>query len=180
MVIEDHIIKGCQKRKRKDQQKLYDLLAPTLFLICLRYAKDREEAKDILQEAFGHLFKKIKQFQFKGSFEGWAKRLTINQALQHLRKQNRLLETEEITEQEAITQNLFFSQETEKNELLHLLNKLPERKKIIFNLYAIEGYKHKEIAEMLNITENASSSLYFKAKVTLQELYIKEYGQINA
>ena len=166
------IIEGCKKNRREAQEKLYDLYATKLFSLCLRYSKNREEAKDLLQESFIKIFQNITKFNDEGSFEGWCKRITVNTCLSYLKSRSFLvaMQTEDV-ETKGEMEETRFTNNLEMNELLAMLNQLPLQKKVIFNLYEIEGYSHGEIAEMLNITEGASRGQLAKAKEALRGIH---------
>jgi len=168
------IIEGCKKNRREAQEKLYDLLASKLFYVCLRYSRDREEAKDLVQESFIKIFQHIGSFSGEGSFEGWCKRITINTSLSYIRSkffQHSIgMEDVETVKEEK---QAFYSDNIELNEVLNMLNFLTMQKKIIFTLYEIEGYSHSEIGEMLHITEGASRGQLAKAKEDLRQLHHK-------
>lgn len=164
------IIQDCKQNKRSAQKKLYDVYSPIFLGICLRYAKDKAEAEDMLQDGFIKIFTKISKFSGKGSFEGWMKRIIINTSITSYhknKKYNRLYNIDEINEIN-IKSNLNKSNFSEE-ELLKVIRTLPKGYNIIFNLYAIEGYKHKEIAQLLNISINTSKSQYSRAKKLLRK-----------
>ncbi len=168
-VTETTLIKKCQQYDRRAQKVLYERYAPTMLGICRRYVKDVLEAEDVMIEGFYKVFSKINQYSFKGSFEGWMKRIMVNEALGLLRKRNDFNLALEAS-------NLIIStapnpeEIAQENSILELLNKLPTGYRTIFNLYVIEGYKHKEIAEKLNISINTSKSQLIKARKRLQNL----------
>lgn len=139
-----------------------------LFAICLRYSPDYAEAEDNLQDAFVTIFKKINQFKGKGSFEGWMKRITVNTALQKYRKKRAFqlvdedqIEEEEVTEVETGEVSLSF--------LLRIIQELPDRYRMVFSMYVLDEYQHKEIAEKLDITEGTSKSNLARARRILRE-----------
>jgi RNA polymerase sigma factor (sigma-70 family) len=163
----DLLIKKCKNRDVKSQSEIYHLFAGKLFALCLKYSKTREEAEDNLQEAFITIFKKIDQFKSKGSFEGWMKRIVINTALQTYRQKNILNLVEENYPEEV---------EIEINEedislefLLKIIQELPERYRMVFNLYVLDGYSHKEISCLLGIAEGTSKSNLSRARLILKE-----------
>ncbi|MCC5944045.1 MAG: RNA polymerase sigma factor [Bernardetiaceae bacterium] len=173
---EDELIKGCLKGKAKAQKHLYDAYAPRMYPIAMRYAKTTLEADDILQESFIKIFENIAQFKQDCPLEFWIKRIVINTALKQNRKKIEKAHTEEVSDL-----NYKPNQHTDQivaslnyEALLKLIQQLAPRYQMVFNLYAIEGYKHKEIADMLDITEGTSKSQYARAKVILQELIAKE------
>lgn len=166
MVIEK-LIDGCKEGNTKSQEQIYRLLAPKLFAVCLKYSKSYEEAQDNLQDGFLLIFEKIGQFNYKGSFEGWAKRVIINYILQQYRKQNLF---------EIVSENYPEEVEVEIEEdsisidfLTRIIQELPDRYRLVFNLYVLDGYSHKEIAEMLEINIGTSKSNLARAKAILRE-----------
>jgi RNA polymerase sigma factor (sigma-70 family) len=166
------LIEGCKKNNREAQSKLYDLLAGKLFSVCLRYSRNREEAKDLLQESYIKIFQNISHFNGEGSFEGWCRRIATNTSLSYLKTsffvhQMGMQEVEKYEDVKEVP----FANNLELNELLNMLNQLSLQKKVIFNLYEIEGYSHSEIAEMLNITDSASRGQLAKAKQDLRKIY---------
>jgi len=171
MVNDLDIIKGCARHDRKAQQMLYDRYSRFLLGICMRYASDRAEAEDILQDSFLKIFFGIGDFAGSGSFAGWLRKIAVNTAITHYHKNLKHryhLEIEEYVSVETGTvsfgHDLFTSE-----ELYRVMNELPAGYRMVFNLYAIEGYKHKEIAEMLGIDTNTSKSQYSRAKAVLRE-----------
>jgi RNA polymerase sigma-70 factor (ECF subfamily) len=166
----EKLIKGCRKNEASAQAKVYQLFAGKLFALCLKYSQNYEDAEDILQDSFIRIFDKIKQFDGKGSFEGWMKRITINVALQKYRKgkklqvvRNEVIESEETVELE---------EEIEANFLLELIQQLPDQYRLVFNLYVLDHFTHREIAELLNISEGTSKSNLSRARKILKEKII--------
>jgi len=162
------LIKKCKQQDITAQGKLYTQFSGILFSLCLKYSKNYAEAQDNLQDAFLTIFEKINQYNNKGSFEGWMKRIVINTALQRYRKEGVLdlikedTLTEEIVEVEITTSvSLDF--------LLHIIQQLPDRYRLVFNLYVLDGYTHKEIADMLNISVGTSKSNLSRARHILKE-----------
>lgn len=170
----NRLIQDCCKEDRYAQSSLYSLLSPKMFVVCLRYAKSREEAEEILQEGFTKVFKSIRQFQFSGSFEGWVRRIMINCALQKFRKKSHL---HAIVPIDAAPAEPFSNEEILSRlgtkELLVLVQNLPSAYRLVFNLYVFEGMKHREIAELLGISEGTSKSNLSDARSILQKA-IKE------
>lgn len=163
----DQLIQDCQKNSIRAQEQLYKLLAPKMFAACLKYSRNRADAEDNLQDGFLLIFQKIGQFQFKGSFEGWAKRVMINNVLQRYR-------TEGIFE--LVSENIpdvadveIESDNISMDYLIGIIQELPDRYRMVFNLYVIDGYSHKEIAEMLSITDGTSKSNLARARMILKE-----------
>ena len=174
MLSLEELIEGCRNDKRKAQKELYKRYAPLLLGICVRYAKDSSEAEDVLQEGFIKIFDKIKLYNNQGSFEGWMRRLMVNTAISNYRKNLKRYYKIDINEPsvKGVSQDWSNCDYT-KDELMHVISTLPDGYRMVFNLYAIEGYKHKEIAELLNIDETTSKSQYSRAKKQLQEKLMK-------
>ena len=170
----DQLIQDCQKNSIKAQEQLYRLLAPKLFAACLKYSRNRADAEDNLQDGFLLIFQKIGQFQFKGSFEGWAKRVMINNVLQRYRTEGIFeLVSENIPDVEDIE---IESDNISMDYLIGIIQQLPDRYRMVFNLYVIDGYSHKEIAEMLGITDGTSKSNLARARIILKEKIESQQG----
>lgn len=166
MIIEQ-LIHECTKNNIKSQEQLYKLLAPKLFAVCLKYSRNYEEAQDNLQESFLVIFEKIGKFKNTGSFEGWAKRIVINYVLQQYRNQKIF---EIISEKIAVEEEVEIDDENVSLEFLtKIIQELPDRYRLVFNLYVIDDYSHKEIAEMLGITIGTSKSNLARAKAILKQ-----------
>lgn len=166
-MILDELINECTKDNTKAQAQLYRFLAPKLFPVCLKYSRNYEEAQDNLQESFLIIFDKINQFKNKGSFEGWAKRVVINYTLQQYRNQNIF---EIVSENIADEATVEIDDETISLAFLtKIIQELPDRYRLVFNLYVMDDYSHKEIAEMLNINIGTSKSNLARAKGILKE-----------
>jgi RNA polymerase sigma factor (sigma-70 family) len=170
MVSDPDIIEGCVRHNRKAQQMLYDKYSRFLLGICIRYAEDKAEAEDILQESFLKIFFSIKDFSGTGSFAGWLRKVAVNTAITHYHKNLKHRYHIEIEEYVSVeTGNSSFEERFfSSDELYIVLNELPAGYRMVFNLYAVEGYKHKEIAEMLGIDTNTSKSQYSRAKAVLR------------
>jgi RNA polymerase sigma factor (sigma-70 family) len=170
MMSDRQIIDGCARHERKAQQELYNRYSRFLLGVCLRYATDKAEAEDILQESFLKIFFNIKDFSGKGSFIGWLRKVAVNTAITHYHKNLKYRYHVDIDEYVSVEAGVtsfeedFFTSE----ELYKVLNELPAGYRLVFNLYAVEGYKHKEIAEMLGIDTNTSKSQYSRAKAVIR------------
>jgi RNA polymerase sigma factor (sigma-70 family) len=163
----DELIKQCANNDHKAQKEIYQLFAGKLFSICLNYSKNKQEAQDNFQDGFIVIFDKIGQFNFKGSFEGWLKRVMINTVLLKYRKKNVLnIVTEDIPDEVIVEVD---DDEISLDFLLNLINELPDRYRLVFNLYALDGYSHKEISEMLQIAEGTSKSNLARARAILKQ-----------
>ncbi|MGB1205769.1 MAG: RNA polymerase sigma factor [Chitinophagales bacterium] len=168
---EQKLLSDCLKGVEKAQKKLYEQYKVQMFRICLRYAANRQEAEDILQDGFVKIFMSLHQYKKRGSLGAWMRKVMINVALQHIRKHKNSIKTADL--EKALytysTQKDIFSDLGAK-ELTAIIQKLPKGYRLVFNLYVIEGFSHKEIAEMLQISESTSKSQLFKAKKTLRKV----------
>jgi RNA polymerase sigma factor (sigma-70 family) len=167
---EDELIKGCVRRERSAQKRLYETYSSKMYGLCCRYVKDSMEAEDVLVTAFTKIFDRIEQYKGEGSFEGWIRRVIVNESLTYLRRNRSMyIETElEAADREPDYQ--LISDHLEAEDLLNMIQELPAGYRIVFNLYAIDGYSHKEIADQLNISENTSKSQLSRARVFLQKI----------
>ncbi len=163
----EQLINGCKENDTKAQEQLYRLFAPKLFSVCLKYSRNYTEAQDHLQEGFLLIFKKIHLYSFKGSLEGWLKRVVINYILQQYRKESFLnIVDENIAEDVEIEID---SEEISREFLIQIIQELPDRYRLVFNLYVFDNYSHQEIAEQLKISVGTSKSNLSRAKQILKE-----------
>jgi RNA polymerase sigma factor (sigma-70 family) len=172
---DEELVEGCLKNDKASQDYLYKKYASKMFGLCIRYSNTREEAEDVLQEGFIKVFNKIDRFKHEGSFEGWIRRIMINTALKS--KDKRILKYEN-TGLENVREPKFESQvlgELNRKELIGIIDRLPEGYRVVFNLFAVEGYPHKEIAQMLQISEGTSRSQYSRARQSLIKIIEKIY-----
>jgi RNA polymerase sigma-70 factor (ECF subfamily) len=161
------LIHECKKDNTKAQEQLFRLLSPKLFSVCIKYSKNYAEAQDNLQDGFLIIFNKLHQFNFKGSFEGWAKRIIINNILQKYRTQGVF---EIVTENYPDVVDVDVDEETVSMEFLtKIIQELPDKYRLVFNLYVLDNYSHKEIATMLSISEGTSKSNLSRARAILKE-----------
>lgn len=167
-MTEKELIKGCLRDDARCQREVFQRYAGTMMVVCLRYARHRLEAEDLLQEAFIRVFDNLHRFEFKGSFEGWIRRIVINTALKNFQRKQYSQEQIGLEHVPETSQEPVAYTQLGEQELLAMIAKLPEGYRLIFNLYAIEGYSHKEIAEALNIQESTSRSQLLKARKLLQ------------
>ncbi len=161
------LITKCKVYDTKAQSELYKLFSSKLFSICLKYSRNYAEAEDNLQDAFVTIFKKIDQFKHKGSFEGWLKRITVNTALQRYRSQGVF----DIVNDQNIEEQIVEINDDEDisiDYLLQIIQELPDRYRLVFNLYVLDGYSHKDIASMLKITDGTSKSNLARARQILK------------
>lgn len=167
---EKELIQFCIKGDRKSQKQLFEVYGPKMMSVCLRYAKNKNEAEDIFQEGFIRVFRHIENFSFEGSFEGWIRRIMINTALKYNSKKSlgwNLNTLDDIIQQFDKSEPDVVSMLTEE-ELLSYISRLPHGYRMVFNLFVIEGYSHKEIGDMMNIEESTSRSQLVKARKMLQ------------
>jgi RNA polymerase sigma factor (sigma-70 family) len=163
----EQIITDCKKNDIKAQEHLYQLFASKLFAVCLKYSRNYAEAQDHFQDGFLLIFDKIKKFDNKGSFEGWAKRVLINTILQQYRNTTILeIVTDDIVDEVEIDLE---TDSISMDFLMKIIQELPDRYRLVFNLYAIDNYSHKEIAKMLTITEGTSKSNLSRARMILKQ-----------
>ena len=162
-------IKQKKKGDRNAQKALFDLLAPRMYPVCIRYVGDRETAQDLLQDGFVTLFSKLDSYKGEGSFDGWARRIFINTALMYLRKKDALKMSDELENARHLSSDLENQMENiGYKELMKLVTSLPPGFRTVFNMYVIEGYSHKEIADILGITETTSRTQLSRARIWLQ------------
>lgn len=174
-MTEIDIIEGCRKGDAASQRELYERFSSVMYAICCRYIKDRAAAQDVMHDGFITVFTKVGEYRGEGSFEGWCKRIFVNTALGYLRKKNPLAESDDITEVRWLESHQSDAIEKMSGlEVMELIDQLPDGYKTILNLYAIEGYSHKEIGEMMGISENTSRSQYSRARSKLMEILGQE------
>ena len=164
------LIKGCLKGDRKMQHLLYERFAPKMYGVCLRYAGNAEEARDILQEAFVKVYNKIGSFRGEGSLEGWVRRIITNTAIEILRRKSYLQPITEVEENTIENDEDSVLEALATKELVNVIQKLAPGYRAVFNMYVVEGYSHKEIARALGITEGTSKSQLSRAKIVLQDM----------
>ena len=174
----NELVKQCAKNDRKAQEEIYQLFSGKLFSICLKYSKNKQEAQDNFQDGFITIFDKIGQFKFKGSFEGWLKRVMVNTILLKYRQKNVLnLVTEEIPDEVIVDID---DDEVSLDFLLNLIQELPDRYRMVFNLYVLDGFSHKEISKMLQIAEGTSKSNLARARAILkQKIELHQESQLS-
>lgn len=164
------IINGCLAGDRRDQELLYRRHVSKLYAVCLQYSGNDEEARDILQEGFIKIFENLNHYKYEGSFEGWMHRITVNTALEKFRCRHNLYRVDDIDtigEQDADPDNHDYAG-LEAKDLMEIIRELSPKYRMVFNLYAIEGYSHKEISKMMNISEGTSKSNLSRARIILQ------------
>jgi RNA polymerase sigma factor (sigma-70 family) len=172
----DELVEGCRAGNRKAQELVYRMLSSKMLGVCMRYAKDRFEAEDILQVAFVKIFEKVKEFKGEGSFEGWVRRIMVNTSIEFYRKNARMYPMVDLDHapEKAVDENQM--SRMNMNDLMKAIQSLSPGYRMIFNMYAIEGYSHKEIAAELNISEGTSKSQLARARGILQDYIINMEG----
>lgn len=173
--VSQSTIRLLKKQDRDSQQLIYKRFAPKMLGVCRQYIRDVQHAEEIMLDGFLKVFTKIEKYQNKGSFEGWIRRIMVNESISFLRKKKRLVFVEDDSFFETQNANNEHHSEEKISKLQSLIDDLKTDLKVVFNLYVVEEYKHREIAEMLQITENASKLRYKKAKAILQ----KQYNSLN-
>jgi len=167
---EQNIIDACLKGNPVAQRKLFEMFAPKMLGVCLRYMKTHDEAEDVLQDAFVKIFTKLFDYKNNGSLEGWIRRIVVNTALDQLRKNTKFAHSYDIADMEYKLENSDYMFESlVAQDLMKLVNAMPDGYRVVFNMFAIEGYSHKEIAETLGVSENTSKSQYSRARSYLKE-----------
>jgi RNA polymerase sigma-70 factor (ECF subfamily) len=177
MIVEESILEGCISGRRDAQYQLYRKFAPTMLAVCFRYARNRDEAEDFLQEGFVKVFQKISSFRKEGSFEGWMKRIMINHALNEVKKNRKVpfhediegINETQIIDAHEVAENV---EPVQADALLEMVRTLPEGYRIVFTLYVMEDYSHREISEALNISESTSKTQLLKARRLLKNKLI--------
>lgn len=165
------LIQKAIEQDREAQQELFERFSPKMLGVCRQYVKDLHHAEDLMLQGFLKVFNNLQKFNYKGSFEGWIRKIMVNTCISYLRKKNSLaLFEDDFIFTDAATENL---ENTTVQDLQKLIDALPDGYKMVFNLYAIEGYKHSEIAAQLEISESTSKSQLFKARKMLQTHYFK-------
>ena len=171
---EQELVHQCKKGDRKAQEEIYALFSPQMYVVCQRYSKSQLEAEDVLQEAFIKVFKNISQFRSEATLGSWIKRIVVNTALNSQRSKLYMFPMSDIEELNNVEDQNFSLTGFSINELLTMIRSLPEGCQTVFNMYAIEGYSHKEISEQLTISEGTSKSQYSRAKTLLRKMIEQE------
>jgi RNA polymerase sigma factor (sigma-70 family) len=169
-ITEADLIQGCIAQDRRMQEEMYRRFSPKMYGVCLRYAGNADDAQDVLQEGFIKIFRKLDSFRREGSFEGWVRRVFVNTAIEHFRRKHYMQPVTEREENSIEGKTLTALDGMGEKDILKLVQQLSPGYRTVFNLYVVEGYAHKEIAEMLNITEGTSKSQLSRAKVILQDM----------
>lgn len=161
-------VERCLQGDHSAFEQIYNELSPKMYAVSLRYTQNNDDAQDVLQEAFIRIYKNLKQFKFNGSFEGWCRRIVSNTAIEALRKKGRM----KVNSSDELPEVPIDAQSFEKlkyEDLMRLVRELPDGYRSVFNMYVIDGYSHKEIAEILGVTESTSKTQLYKARLALQK-----------
>ena len=167
---ESDLIKGCIDADPQMQRLLYDRFSSMMYAVCLRYSENTEDANDVLQEGFIKVYKSLHKFRAEGSFEGWIRRIFINTSIEHYRKKVKLYHVTEVQENTIEDDSLDALDSLAAKDIMNIINELSPGYKQVFNMHVIEGYSHKEIADMLGITEGTSKSQLARAKGVLKKI----------
>jgi RNA polymerase sigma factor (sigma-70 family) len=178
-ITDSDLIKGCLENDRRMQQELYNRFAPKMYGVCLRYTGNGDDAQDVLQDGFVKVFRKLDSFRSEGSFEGWIRRVFVNTAIEHFRRKHYMQPVTEREENTLESKTLTALDGLSEKDILKLVQQLAPGYRAVFNLYVVEGYSHKEIGEMLDITEGTSKSQLSRAKVILQDMIKQHTGIIR-
>lgn len=176
-MTDEELVRGCVSKNPAAQKLLFERFSRKMMGVCIRYADRREEAEDLLQNGFIRVFEKIKTFRGTGSLEGWIRRIMINESLTHLRKNKAMKMNVDIDDAKFMIPGNnppTGGENVNEKDLLKMIQSLPAGFRTVFNMYAIEGYSHKEIGEQLGISEGTSKSQYSRAKVHLQNMLREE------
>ncbi|MGF7076652.1 RNA polymerase sigma factor (sigma-70 family) [Mucilaginibacter sp. 3215] len=167
---------GCMTNDRKSQEQLYRLLAPRMLAVCMRYATDKDEAQDILQEGFIKMFRNMKNYRGEGSLEGWIRRIMVHCAISRYRKLKPIVLVDDFAAEEAAVipiSSSYNDNGLEAKDLMKLVQKLPKTYRSVFNMYAIEGYSHQEIGSSLGMSELLSRTTLHRARTLLKDMVAK-------
>jgi len=175
-----NIVEQCIAGNVRAQETFYRMLAPKMFGVCLRYAKDSNEAEDNLQEGFIKVFNNLKSFRHDGSLEGWVRRIMVNLSLEKYRKQHLLYPVDDLRKYESTSISNNIIEQISANELVELIQELPPRYRMVFNLYVMEGMNHKEIGESMGINEGTSKSNLARARDIMKQKVTALYGADNS
>ncbi|MEY4603581.1 MAG: hypothetical protein RIT43_873 [Bacteroidota bacterium] len=168
------LIKDCLSGNVRAQKTLFDRFAPKMLGVCMRYCKSKEQAEDVLQDGFVKVFLKLSEFKNEGSFEGWIRKIMVNTSLDSLRKEMKISADVDLEFAANQSESESVVAELSAAEIVQLISAMPDGYRVVFNLFAIEGYSHQEIADTLGITESTSKSQYSRARAYLRKKLEKE------
>ncbi len=174
-MTEEILIIGCQEKNPQAQQELYQRFSPKMLSVCYRYAKSREDAEDMLQEGFIKVFTQINQFEQRGSLEGWILKTIVHTCINHLKKYKKFTEHVDLIHAEALMSNQeYLPGMLQAKQIIECIRQLPIGYRTVLNLFALEGYSHREIGSLLDIEESTSRSQYTRAKMMLEDILVKK------
>lgn len=176
---EDTLVRECRKQDSQAQREVYNRYASTMLGVCVRYIKEPEQAEDVMINGFVKVFEKIDQFKGDGSFEGWIRRIMVNDSLTYLRQNKSMYLEVDIEKADHEPDYSQMDSHLEAEDLLQLIQELPSGYRTVFNLYAVEGFSHKEIADQLGISENTSKSQLSRARSMLQKQLLAAEQMVN-
>ena len=176
---ETDLIQGCINGDRPMQELLYNRFSPKMYSVCLRYSGNAEDARDLLQEGFIKIFKNLSKYRGDGSFEGWIRRIFVNTSIEHFRKKVYLQDVTETQERTLEDKEWNVLDELAEKDIMKMIHQLSPGYKAVFNMHVIEGYSHKEIAEMLGINEGTSKSQLARAKMVLKKMVHDRYNKTS-
>ncbi|MDH5603837.1 MAG: RNA polymerase sigma factor [Cyclobacteriaceae bacterium] len=176
---EEDLIEQCIKGHAKAQKVIFERYSPRMFGVCLRYIKDEQIAEDILITGFMKVYDKLHQFKFEGSFEGWIRRIMVNESLSYIRQNKQMYIGSDIEKAGDVADVGAFGTHLEQEDLLNMIALLPEGYRMVFNLYAIEGFSHKEIASLLDIQESTSKSQLSRARAMLRHQLVESDNRLK-
>lgn len=175
-MTEEAMLKGCIRNQAVAQQELYYRYSPKMLSVCYRYAKNREDAEDMLQEGFIKIFAQLAQFQNRGALEGWIRKIIVHTCINNLKKNKKFTESVDLIHATGIhIREDSVPSIVQAKQVVECIRLLPIGYRTVLNLYAVEGYSHKEIAEMLDIEESTSRSQYTRAKAMLEDILVKKH-----
>jgi RNA polymerase sigma-70 factor (ECF subfamily) len=180
VMTDEQLVKLCLENNRMAQQELFEKYSRKMMSLCIRYAGNEDDAKDILQEGFIKVFTRLQDYSGSGSLSGWVKAIMVNSALNFIKKSVYLTEMVEMKEELAVSSNGLSESRLGEQELMAMIRTLPDGFRVIFNLFAIEGYSHKEIAHMMGITENTSKTQYLRERARLQKMIVSKTENVIA
>lgn len=179
-MTDEQLVKQCLENNRNAQQELFEKYSRKMMSLCIRYAGNEDDAKDILQEGFIKVFTRLQDYSGSGSLSGWIKSIMVNTALNFIKKSVYITEMVEMEEGHAVSGSGVSESRLGEQELLGMIRSLPDGFRTIFNLFAIEGYSHKEIAHLMGISENTSKTQYLRARARLQKMIVSNTEKVIA
>ncbi len=178
-IAETDLIQGCIAGEKRMQEELYNRFSPKMFAVCIRYAGNADDAQDILQDGFVKIFKNLSRFRSEGSFEGWIRRIFVNTAIEHLRRKKFLKPIAEKEENTIPYKEVSVLDSLGEKDIMNLISQLSPGYRTVFNMYVVEGYTHKEVGDILGISEGTSKSQLARARMILQSMVVKFLDEVD-